>query len=98
MYHGLVGFRHSPPGFETGEDDMAEIIRMRIPQILKERGLTAADLMYGARIAPGTAYKLASEENAKVVTGISFDVLLKVCRYLDVSISEILQIEEIAED
>lgn len=70
---------------------MTETIRVCVPQILRERGLTANDLMYGARLAPGTAYKLASEEEVSDLTGISFDVLLRVCKYLNVGISDVLK-------
>ena len=72
---------------------MTGMIEIKIPRLLKERKLTATDLMYGARVAPGTAYKLASEEECSKMTGISFDVLFRVCKYLEVDIGEVLVIE-----
>lgn len=70
------------------------MIRVRVPQLLKERNLTPIDLMYGARIAQGTAYKLANEEAIKLMGGISFDVLVKLCNFFGVGVEDILEISE----
>lgn len=43
--------------------------------MLKERGLTTLDMMYGARLSQGTAYHIARGD----AKGISFDVLASLC-------------------
>ncbi len=61
-------------------------IRIAVPELLKKRGLTASDLMYGARIAQGTAYRLADGK----AEGISWDVLASLCTFFDVSVGDLL--------
>lgn len=69
-------------------------ILIKVPQLLKERGLGPMDLMYGARIAPGTAYTLADEEKSQRMTAMSFDVLGKLCHFFSVGIADILEFQE----
>ena len=66
---------------------MKGAIRFKLPKLLRERGLTASDLMYGARLAPGTAYRLA-KGNAEA---ISFDVLVALCNFLSVGVDDLLE-------
>jgi DNA-binding Xre family transcriptional regulator len=61
-------------------------VRIMVPELLKRRGQSASDLMYGARIAQGTAYRLAAGE----AEAISFDVLGSLCAYFGVPIGEVL--------
>lgn len=67
---------------------MAGTVRLMVPELLRERGQTASDLMYGARLAPATAYRLA--EGEKSTERISFKVLASLCSYFGVGVSEIL--------
>ncbi len=60
-----------------------------IPRLLEERGLVARDLLYGAQLAPGTAYSLADPYTAP--KSIRFDFLARVCKYLEVDIDDILE-------
>ena len=69
-------------------------IKVCVPELLEERGLTVQDLMYGARIASGTAYKLAVQEDADRMRGITFEVLHKLCKYFNVGVEQILKMEE----
>jgi len=66
---------------------MAGTIRMKVPELLKAQGKTASDLMYGARLAPATAYRLADGR----ADGMSFSVLVNLCAYFGVGVSEILE-------
>ncbi len=67
--------------------DMKGTIIVKVPQLLEQRRESAADLMYGARLAQGTAYRLAKGK----ADGISFDVLAALCTYFGVNISDILE-------
>ncbi len=58
-----------------------------MPELLKERGLNATDLMRKANIAYATAYRLSKGQG----TAISFDVLDALCKFFDVSIDKILE-------
>jgi DNA-binding Xre family transcriptional regulator len=66
---------------------MKGAIRFKLPQLLRERGLTASDLMYGARLAPGTSYRLAKGD----AEAISFDVLVALCNFLSVGVDDLLE-------
>lgn len=61
----------------------------RIPRLLQQRNLTATDLLYGARLAPGTAYALANP--IKTPKSINYAVLARVCDYLGVGLQDVLE-------
>ena len=63
------------------------MIKVKVPELLKERGLNATDLMRKANIAYATAYRLSKGQG----TAISFDVLDALCKFFDVSIDKILE-------
>ena len=73
------------------EDLMSGKIRVMVPQLMRERKITPMNLLYGARLAPGTAYTLADEERSQGLTSMSFDVLVKLCKFFDVGVSDILK-------
>ena len=63
------------------------MIKVKVPKLLKERGLNATDLMRKANIAYATAYRLSKGQG----TAISFDVLDSLCKFFEVSIDKILE-------
>ena len=63
------------------------MIKVKVPELLKERGLNATDLMRKANIAYATAYRLSKGQG----TAISFDVLDALCKFFEVSIDEVLE-------
>jgi DNA-binding Xre family transcriptional regulator len=63
------------------------VIKVKVPELLKERGLNATDLMRKANIAYATAYRLSKGQG----TAISFDVLDSLCKFFEVSIDKILE-------
>jgi DNA-binding Xre family transcriptional regulator len=63
------------------------VIKVKVPKLLKERGLNATDLMRKANIAYATAYRLSKGQG----TAISFDVLDSLCKFFEVSIDKILE-------
>ena len=67
--------------------EMKGTVIVKVPQLLADRKENATDLLYGARIAPATAYRLA-EGKAK---RISFDVLASLCNYFGVGIGQIIE-------
>ena len=62
-------------------------IRVKVPELLKERKQDARDLLYGARLAPATAYRLAEGKGE----GISFEMLASLCNFFKVNVSDILE-------
>ena len=63
------------------------MIKVKVSELLKERGLNATDLMRKANIAYATAYRLSKGQG----TAISFDVLNALCEFFNVPIEEILE-------
>jgi putative transcriptional regulator len=63
------------------------VIKVRVPDLLKEHDLNISDLMRKANIAYATAHKL-SKGNGK---GMSFEVLNSLCELFDVEVGEILE-------
>jgi DNA-binding Xre family transcriptional regulator len=66
--------------------EMAGTIRVKVPELLSNRKLRASDLMYGARLAPATAYRLASGD----ADAITFDVLGNICDFFGVGVGDVL--------
>jgi putative transcriptional regulator len=63
------------------------VIKVKVSELLKERGLNATDLMRKANIAYATAYRLSKGEG----TAISFDVLDALCEFFQVKVEDILE-------
>ena len=76
------------------EETMSGKIRVMVPELMRARGIRPMDLIYGARIAPGTAYTLSDDEKSQKMTGITFDVLAKLCAFFGVGAGEIIRFEE----
>lgn len=60
-----------------------------VPRLLKKRKLTTTDLMYGARLAAGTAYAWANED--KVPSSIDIGTLTRICAFLGVGVGDLLE-------
>jgi len=65
-------------------------VRLIVPDILKQRGLSTLDMMYGARISQGTAYHLARGDAER----ISFNVLKKLCMYFNLEPGDLLKYDK----
>lgn len=63
--------------------------RLRIPEILQEKGWTASDLMRKSGLAWPTAQGLASGKSMN----ITLDTIHKLCDALEVDIKELIVIE-----
>jgi putative transcriptional regulator len=63
------------------------VIKVKVGQLLKERGKNATDLMRDARIAYTTALRLSKGEG----NGMSFDVLDRLCAFFNVPVEDIIQ-------
>lgn len=62
-------------------------IVVKVPELLQQRDLSRSDLLYGARLAPATAYRLA-DGDAEAMT---FDVLISLCNFFGVGVGDILE-------
>ena len=63
------------------------MIKVKVPELMKERGVNATDLMRKANIAYATAYRLSKGQG----TAISFDVLDALCDFFEVPVEKILE-------
>jgi DNA-binding Xre family transcriptional regulator len=63
------------------------VIKVKVPELMKERGVNATDLMRKANIAYATAYRLSKGEG----TAISFDVLESLCMFFNVQVKDVLE-------
>ena len=63
------------------------MIKIKVPELLKQRNLNATDLMRKANIAYATAFRLSKGKG----TAISFDVLDALCGFFEVPVEEILE-------
>jgi DNA-binding Xre family transcriptional regulator len=66
------------------------VIKVKVSELLKERGLNATDLMRKANIAYATAYRLSKGQG----TAISFDVLDALCGFFEVPVEEVLEYQQ----
>lgn len=63
------------------------MIKVKIPNLMKKRGMNATDLMRRANIAYVTALRLSKGE----AQAISFDVLEALCKLFEVKVEDILE-------
>lgn len=75
--------------FTMQEDLMVGRIINHVPRLLKEQEKSVPDLMYGARLAAGTAYSWADENSQP--SSIDTRTLAKLCEFFGVSVGEILE-------
>jgi DNA-binding Xre family transcriptional regulator len=66
------------------------VIKVKVPELLEERGLNATDLMRKANIAYATAYRLSKGQG----TAISFEVLDALCDFFEVPVEEVLEYQQ----
>ena len=69
------------------------MITVKVPELLKKRGLNATDLMRKANIAYATAYRLSKGQGS----AISFDVLDALCEFFEVPVEKILEYRSVIE-
>jgi DNA-binding Xre family transcriptional regulator len=63
------------------------VIKVKVPELMKEKGYNATDLMRKADIAYGTALRLSKGE----AEAISFVVLESLCKLFDVQVDGLLE-------
>ncbi len=63
------------------------MIKVKVPELLKKKGLNATDLMRKANIAYRTALRLSKGE----ASGMTFEVLESLCKLFDVQVKDILE-------
>lgn len=72
------------------EDDLAMPIRLRLKEILEERGISQRELARRMNIRPSTVSHLCSDK----VNAAYFDTLEQICRTLNISLPELLVMED----
>ncbi len=63
------------------------MIKVKVPELLKQRGLNATDLMRKGNLAYVTALRLSKGE----AEAITFDVLSSLCKFFDVRVEDVLE-------
>ena len=63
------------------------VIKIKVPQLMKQQGFTATDLMRKGNIAYGTALRLSKGDG----DGITFEVLEALCELFKVDVNDILE-------
>ena len=63
------------------------MIKVKVSELLQKHELNATDLMRKADLAYGTALRLSKDD----ATGISFDVLDRLCELFGVGVSDIIE-------
>ena len=63
------------------------MIKVKVPELLRERGWNATDLMRKGEISYTTALRLSKGE----AMAISFDVLENLCKLFNVNVADVLE-------
>ena len=63
------------------------MIKVKVPELMKQKGWNATDLMRKGNIAYATALRLSKGE----AEAMSFEVLESLCSLFDVAVSEVLE-------
>ncbi|MCA1294976.1 helix-turn-helix transcriptional regulator [Paenibacillus sp. alder61] len=69
-------------------------IRLRLKEILEERGMSQRELARRMNIRPSTISHLCSDK----VNAAYFDTLEQICKTLNIGLHELLIMEEVEED
>jgi len=65
----------------------AHMIKLKMPELMKKKGLSITDLMRQANIAYTTAHRISKGK----ADSISFEVLNSLCEVFDVQVKDILE-------
>ncbi len=63
------------------------MIKLKMPELMKKKGLSITDLMRQANIAYTTAHRISKGK----ADSISFEVLNSLCEVFDVQVKDILE-------
>ena len=63
------------------------MIKVKVPELMKQKGYNATDLMRKANIAYGTASRLSKGE----AVAMSFEVLESLCKLFEVRVEDVLE-------
>ena len=74
---------------------MTKQLIIKVPQIMKDRGITIEDLRWGARLALNTAKRWADPDEAQFIDRIEVTTLVDIADFLGIDdIGELLVIED----
>jgi len=63
------------------------VIKVKVPELMKQKGYNATDLMRKANIAYGTALRLSKGE----ADAMSFEVLETLCKLFEVRVEDVIE-------
>ena len=70
---------------------MTKRLKIKVPQIMAERGIDFLDLHYGAKIARATADRWTND--ADNIEGIDIDTLEKIAEFLQLDVQDMIGFE-----
>jgi DNA-binding Xre family transcriptional regulator len=70
---------------------MAKQLIIKVPELLKLRGLNVEDLRWGARMSLNTAKRWADPEETAQIEQIDRDTLVNIADYLEADIADLLE-------
>ena len=83
----LSGAAHIAGADLAGPLPRTRVVRLRIAELLRQRGLKPYDLITGAGFSPHASYKLASEDGR--FERIGADTIDRLCAFFDVAPGEL---------
>jgi DNA-binding Xre family transcriptional regulator len=71
---------------------MAKQLIVKVPEILKDKGLTVEDLRWGARMSLNTAKRWADYDEAQAIEQLDKETLVSIADFLNAGIDDLLEI------
>ena len=71
---------------------MSKQLIIKVPELLKEKGLDVEDLRWGARMSLNTAKRWADTEEVKQIEQLDKETLVNIAVYLNANIGDLLEI------
>ena len=75
---------------------MAKQLIIKVPELLKNKGMTVEDLRWGARMALNTAKRWADPAEAEHIEQLDRDTLVSIAEFLDAEIGDLLELADVS--
>jgi DNA-binding Xre family transcriptional regulator len=75
---------------------MAKQLIIKVPELLKLRGLNVEDLRWGARMSLNTAKRWADPAEAEHIEQLDRDTLVSIAEFLDAEIDDLLEFVDVS--
>lgn len=75
---------------------MAKQLIIKVPELLKAKGMNVEDLRWGARMALNTAKRWADHSEAEHIEQLDRDTLVSIAEFLDADICDLLEFVDVS--